>query len=308
MQYAEHVPESVSPAGPGVQDEEAQLDKVQQAIVAPRSWFEGRTVADVDFLHRYRVLVLGIWRRSHLLPDELSKIKLREGDVLVLQASADAFSRLADDHNFLLLTPFEAQIRRPRKAIVAGLVMLATIGAATVSQIGLGLATLSGATAMVLTRCLTPRQAYRGVDVRMYLFVAGAIPLGLAMKNSGTAELLAGGLRAAVLGWDERLILLALYLGVGLVVQFMGSDSATVALFGPVAIALAATLGHAPEAYVVTVAVAAVTAILTPMSHHNLIIYAPGGYRFSDYTRVGAPLTLLLAIATAILAPWVWPA
>jgi di/tricarboxylate transporter len=308
MQYAEHVPESVSPAGPGVQDEEAQLDKVQQAIVAPRSWFEGRTVADVDFLHRYRVLVLGIWRRSHLLPDELSKIKLREGDVLVLQASADAFSRLADDHNFLLLTPFEAQIRRPRKAVVAGLVMLATIGAATVSQIGLGLATLSGATAMVLTRCLTPRQAYRGVDVRMYLFVAGAIPLGLAMKNSGTAELLAGWLRAAVLGWDEWLILLALFLGVGLVVQFMGSDSATVALFGPVAIALAATLGHAPEAYVVTVAVAAVTAILTPMSHHNLIIYAPGGYRFSDYTRVGAPLTLLLAIATAILAPWVWPA
>jgi di/tricarboxylate transporter len=86
----------------------------------------------------------------------------------------------------------------------------------------------------------------------------------------------------------------------------MGSDSATVALFGPVAIALAATLGHAPEAYVVTVAVAAVTAILTPMSHHNLIIYAPGGYRFFDYTRVGAPLTLLLAIATALLAPRIW--
>src|SRR5207237_10298893 len=108
-----------------------------EAFVAPRSWFEGRTVADLDFLHRYRVLVLGIWRRSQLLPDELSRIKLREGDVLVLQASAEAFSRLADDHNFLLLTPFEAQIRRPRKAVVAGLVMLATIAAATVSQIGL---------------------------------------------------------------------------------------------------------------------------------------------------------------------------
>jgi di/tricarboxylate transporter len=71
---------------------------------------------------------------------------------------------------------------------------------------------------------------------------------------------------------------------------------------------LAATLGHAPEAYVLTVAIAAVTAILTPMSHHNLIIYAPGGYRFLDYTRLGAPLTLILAVATALLAPLIWPA
>jgi di/tricarboxylate transporter len=141
----------------------------------------------------------------------------------------------------------------------------------------------------------------------MYLFVAGAIPLGLAMKTTGTADLLAGTLRSGIVGWAEPIILLALFLAVGLIVQFMGSDSATVALFGPVAIALAAALGHPPEAYVVTVAIAAITAILTPMSHHNLIIYAPGGYRFFDYTRVGAPLTLLLAVATALLAPRVWP-
>jgi di/tricarboxylate transporter len=163
--------------------------------------------------------------------------------------------------------------------------MLGTVFGATLSQVGLGLAALSGAAAMVLTRCLTPRQAYRAIDVRMFIFVAGAIPLGKAMKQTGTAELFAGWLRAGVGGWDERLILLALFL----------------------TIALAATLGHAPEAYVVTVAMAAVTAILTPMSHHNLIIYSPGGYRFFDYTRVGAPLTALLAIATALLAPFVWP-
>jgi di/tricarboxylate transporter len=186
--------------------------------------------------------------------------------------------------------------------------MLGTVFGATLSQVGLGLAALSGAMAMVLTRCLTPRQAYRAIDARMFLFVAGAIPLGKAMKDTGTAGLLAGWLRAGVGWWDERLILLALFCTVGLIVQFMGSDSATVALFGPVAIALAATLGHAPEAYVITVAMAAVTAVLTPMSHHNLIIYGPGGYRFFDYTRVGAPLTLLLAVATALLAPLVWPA
>ncbi|MBV8714048.1 MAG: SLC13 family permease [Chloroflexi bacterium] len=306
MQYADALPDERKH---GVQDEEAAtLDKVQQAIIAPRSWFAGRTVADVDFLHRYRVLVLGIWRRTRLLPDqELARVCLQEGDVLVLQGNADAFGRMAGDRNVLLLTPFEAQVRRPRKALLAGLVMLATIAAATVDQIGLGLAAVSGAVAMVLSGCLTPRQAYRAVDARMYLFVAGAIPLGLAMKNTGTADLLARWLQSTIAAWDERLILLALFAAVGLIVQFMGSDSATVALFGPVAIALAATLGQAPEAYVVTVAMAAVTAILTPMSHHNLIIYAPGGYRFFDYARVGAPLTLVLAVATAVLAPAVWP-
>jgi di/tricarboxylate transporter len=140
----------------------------------------------------------------------------------------------------------------------------------------------------------------------MYLFVAGAIPLGLAMKNTGTADLLAGSLRTVLVSWDQKLILFVLFIAVGLIVQFMGSDSATVALFGPVAIALATTIGQAPEAYIVTVAVAAVTAILTPMSHHNLIIYGPGGYRFFDYARVGAPLTLMLAVATAVLAPRIW--
>jgi di/tricarboxylate transporter len=307
VQYAEAMPESEHAGSARTQDEEAALDKVVQAVVAPRSSFEGRTVADVDFRRRYRVIVLGIWRKSQFLPRELAKIKLREGDVLVLQGDNDAFGRLAADRDFLLLTPFQAQVRRPRKASLAGLVMLGTVLGATSSQIGLGLAALSGAVVMVLTRCLTPRQAYRAIDVRMYLFVAGAIPLGKAMKDTGTAETLAGWLRAGVSSWDERLILLALFLTVGLIVQFMGSDSATVALFGPVAIALAATLGQAPEAYVITVAVAAVTAVLTPMSHHNLIIYAPGGYRFSDYTRLGAPLTLVLAVATALLAPLLWP-
>ena len=306
MQYAHDVESEEAPGG--ADNDEAELDKVQQAVVAPRSWFDGRTAAEVDFRRRYHVVLLGIWRRTHLLPDELSRIRLCEGDVLVLQGSADAFARMETDRNFLLLTPFHGQVRRPRKALIAGIVMLCTIIAATINQVGLGLAAIAGATAMVLTRCLSPRQAYRAVDGRMYLFVAGAIPLGLAMKNTGTADLLAGVLRSSLAGWDERLILLVLFLVVGVCVQFMGSDSATVALFGPIAIALAGALGHSPEAYIVTAAVAAVTSILTPMSHHNLIIYAPGGYRFFDYARVGAPLTLMLAVATAILAPRIWSA
>ena len=308
VQYGDQLEDEDAPDSPSNSDDEAERDKVHQAVIASRSWFVGRTLADVDFLRRYQVVVLGIWRRTRLLPAELSRIKLCEGDVLVLLGSAEAFNRMANDDNFLLLTPFQGEVRRPRKALIAGLVMLCTVIAATINQVGLGLAAIAGATAMVLSRCLTPRQAYRAVDGRMYLFVAGAIPLGLAMKNTGTADVLAGWLRATVAGWDERVVLFVVFIVVGVCVQFMGSDSATVALFGPIAIALAGTLGQSPEAYIVTAAVAAVTAILTPMSHHNLIIYGPGGYRFFDYARVGVPLTLMLAVATAILAPRIWSA
>jgi len=100
--------------------------------------------------------------------------------------------------------------------------------------------------------------------------------------------------------------LLALFGVIGIVVQFMGSDSATTALFGPVAIALAKAMGRPPEPFVVTVAMAAVAATLTPLAHHNLLIYGPGGYRFNDYLRVGAPLTLVVAIVVAFMAPLLW--
>jgi di/tricarboxylate transporter len=170
------------------------------------------------------------------------------------------------------------------------------------------MAMLAGAAAMLLTRCLSPRQAYRAIDAPMYLFVAGAIPLGAAMKQSGAADLLAGLLQGVLGGWNEWFILLALFGVVGVVVQFMGSDSATTALFGPLAIALALALGHAPEAYIVTVAMAAMTAVLTPMCHHNLLIYAPGGYRFTDFFRVGAPLTALMGLIVATMAPLLWHA
>ena len=109
-------------------------------------------------------------------------------------------------------------------------------------------------------------------------------------------------------GWNEWFILLVLFAVVGIVVQFMGSDSATTALFGPLAIALALALGHSPEAYIVTVAMAAVTAVLTPMCHHNLLIYAPGGYKFTDFFKVGAPLTAIAGLVVATTAPMIFQA
>jgi di/tricarboxylate transporter len=280
-------------------------ERFVQAIVAPGSDLVGRTLRDTDFRRRYDVIVVGLWRRDGWLEQELSRIALQGGDVLVLRGSEDALARVAGDRRFLMLVPFQGEARPRRKAPVAAAIMAATVVAATLG-VPLELAAMGGAVAMVLARCLSAGQAYGAIDGRIFVFIAGAIPLGTAMKSSGASDMIAGWLEGALQGWSPFFVLLVLYAVVAIITEFM-SDAATTALVAPLAAALAEGLGHAPEPYVVTVAMASVTAFLTPMAHHgNLVVYGPGGYRFGDFARAGTPLTVLIAVTIAAIAPLLW--
>lgn len=277
-----------------------------QAVIAPTADIIGRTLRDLDFRRRYGPIVVGLWRQQEYVYEELASIPLRPGDVLVLHGNEEALARIERDPAFLLLVPFHVEPRRHRKAPLVALIMLVTIVVAATNQIRLDIVMLAGAVAVIALRCLTARQAYRAIDGRIYIFIAGAIPLGTAMQQTGVAMLLAGWLQRAVGGWNEAMILLVVFVVVGLITQFM-SDAATTALFAPVAVSLAQALGHAPEPYVVTVAMAAVAAFLTPIGHHgNLLIYGPGGYQFRDFVRVGAPLTCLVGLVVIVLTQMIW--
>jgi di/tricarboxylate transporter len=277
-----------------------------QAVVAPNAELVGRTIGEIDFRRRYGAIVLSLWRRQGWLDQEIAQTRLRAGDVLVLQGDDEALARVGADASFLMMVPFHGEQRLRRKAPLAGAIMLVTIALAAFNVLSIEIASLAGAAAMVLAGCLTGAQAYRAVDARIFVFIAGAIPLGAAMKKTGAADLLAGWLEGAVSGWSEIAVLLALFAVVAVLTQFM-SDAATTALFAPVAASLAAALGRAPEAYVITVAMASVVAFLTPIGHHgNLLIYGPGGYRFVDFVRVGAPLTVLCAIVVTMIASMLW--
>ena len=186
--------------------------------------------------------------------------------------------------------------------------MILSVALAALSVVPVEVAFLTGAAVMVLSGCISGQQAYQSIDSRIYVFIAGAIPLGLAMQETGTADLLAGLLEGLVSGWGIHWILLALFIVTGLVTQVM-SDAGTTALFGPIALALAQGLDLPPEPFVVTVAMAAVTSFFTPIGHHgNLLIYGPGHYQFSDFVRVGVPLTLIVAVIVAFMTPMLWPA
>jgi di/tricarboxylate transporter len=309
--YAPDAPGDVadSPAaGDGAAGADAAPEQLVQAVVAPESDLVGRSIADIDFRQRYGAIVVGLWRRQGWLQQELSRIRLQAGDVLVLLGDEESLARVGRDPAFLMLVPFQGEPRMRRMASVAGAIMLGTILLAALNIFTIEMAALAGAIAAVLSGCLTPRQAYRSVDTRIFVFIAGAIPLGVAMQKTGTADLLARGLQALVSGWNETVVLLLLFFIVAVITQFM-SDSATTAIFAPVAVALAQALGRLPEPYVVTVAMASVAAFLTPIGHHgNLLVYGPGRYRFSDFVKVGTPLTVIVAVIVALLAPIVWHA
>jgi di/tricarboxylate transporter len=281
-------------------------EQLVQVIVSPSSYLIGRTIGAIDFRRSYGVIVVGIWRQRGFLNQRLAQIRLREGDVLVLQGDDDALSRVANDHAFLMMVPFQGEGQFRRKARWAAAIMVGTILLAASNLVTLEMAALAGAVAVVLMRCMTTRQAYRAIDYRIYVFIAGAIPLGAAMEKTGASRVMAGWFEAAVGGWNEILVLFSLFLLVALVTQFM-SDSATTAIFAPVALALATALHQPPEAYVVTVAMASVAAFITPIGHHgNLLVYGPGRYQFSDFVKVGTPLTILVAVTVALLAPAIW--
>lgn len=307
LQPLEKYKETFSLSQDNENNKEELASRLVQSVVAPRSDLIGKTIGKIDFLQKYRVLIVGVWRSKGWLRTELSRVKLREGDVLVMVGNDASLKQISEDPSFLMLVPFKGEPKPLHKARLAGGIMLLSILAAAFSLVPAEIALMAGVAAMILSGCISTQQAYQSIDTRIYIFIAGAIPLGLAMQETGTANLLAGWLQGLVFTWDIRLILLALFLTTGILTQIM-SDAATTALFGPIAIALAQGLNVPPEPFVVTVGMAAVTSVFTPLGHHgNLLIYGPGSYQFSDFLRVGIPLTLMAAIIVSIMAPVLWP-
>jgi di/tricarboxylate transporter len=277
-----------------------------QVIVAPHSPFIGETIAVVDFLKTFNVVVVGMWRRQSWIRDRLSQVQLREGDLLVLRGTPDRFAELALHHGVLMMVPFSGRPRRRQHAVRATLIVAAVVTAAASGVVPAQLAFLGGAVALILTGCVSAEHAYREIDVRIYVMIAGVIPLGLGMEKTGTAAFLAEQLQHMTVGWSPLAVMIALYWGAALVTQIL-SDAATTVLLGPISLALAVALGLPPQPFIVCTALGAVTAFLTPIGHHgNLLILNPGQYTFGDFFRVGVPLTIGISLVSAWLAQWLW--
>ena len=182
-----------------------------QAVVAPGSEFIGRSIRELDFSRQFKAVIVGLWRRHGDLGDRVSEARLRDGDLLVLYGRPSHFGDLAAHHGFLMLVPFAGQAKRRLRAPLALIILGLTVLAAATEWLPASLAFLFGAVAMVVTRCVDVDQAYRGVDVRIFVMIAGVIPLGIAMEQTGTARLLANGLLHVVAHWPALSVLLVMF-------------------------------------------------------------------------------------------------
>lgn len=294
---------------------EAEVDELEdvdeqrliEIVITPDAGLIGETLDSLRFRQRYDATVLAIRRGGTVIHARMDKRKLRGGDTLLIQASEDTINRFAANRNFVVAGEFSRPAYRRSKlpiavGIVAGVVGLAGLGIASIVTLALG-----GMVAMVITGCLKPGEVYDAVDWNVIFLLAGLIPLGTAMENTGAAAYIA----ESVVGATETLPLLVLlcvfYLFTAALTNVV-SNNASVVLMIPVAVDVALTVGANPFAFALAVTFAASTAFVTPIGYQtNLMVYAPGEYKFSDFARVGLPLQLLLAVVTSLGIYVFWP-
>ncbi|KFN50717.1 hypothetical protein P873_06020 [Arenimonas composti TR7-09 = DSM 18010] len=281
-------------------------EQIVQAVVASDSEFVGRSVGEIDFARTLGVVLVGLWRRDGWFRGELANVELREGDLLVLWGRQQNLAALAGNRAFLMLVPFTGAPRLRSKAGMAIGVMLTTVFLAATELLPAQIAFLLGAVGMVLLRCVDIERAYREIDVRIFVMIAGVIPLGAAMQKTGTAQLFADQVLRVAADWSPLAVLLVMFWAAALLTQIL-SDAATTVLLAPVAFAVATALGLPPAPFVVCIALGAVASFLTPIGHHgNLLILGPGQYTFGDFLKVGLPMTVGISLASAWLARWLW--
>jgi len=292
--------------------DEAELETAEEAhnlvelVVAPGSSLIGESLASASFRQRYDATVLALRRGGELFRQRMDHVPLRVGDTLLVQASEASIDRLDTNRNFILAREIERHDYRQSKTLLAvGIVALA-IALAAADLVPIVVSALAGALAMVVTGCLKPGEVYDAVEWDVIFLLAGVIPLGIAMQTSGAAGLIADAIVASADVLSPLALLGAFYVVTALLTNVI-SNNASVVLMIPVALQVAATLGANPLAFAMAVTFAASTAFMTPVGYQtNLFVYGPGGYRFTDYVRVGAPLQAIFAIVTTLGIPVVF--
>ncbi|HBY93426.1 MAG: SLC13 family permease [Ardenticatenaceae bacterium] len=278
-----------------------------EVTLAPRSALLGQTVKSAHVQQRYGLTVLGIWRHGVAIARRLSEAELRYGDILLVQGPRDALDHLQEEHDLILLQEIRRPLARPRKAPIALAILAAVVVLTVLKILPVAVALFLGAGAMVVTGCLSMERAYEVIDWRTLFIVAGMLPLGLVMEQTGAARLIAETL-LGVVGHAAPVWLLAGVFAVTMLLSEVVSNDVSTLLVAPLAFTLASAAGLSPYPFLMTVAIAAGSPFITPMSHGpNLLIMGPGNYRFRDFTVVGLPVALIVAAITLIVVPMVLP-
>jgi di/tricarboxylate transporter len=288
-----------SEAGPGE-------EQIAEVMILSNSRLSGSTLKELRFRQRYNATVLAIRRGQELIRERMGRVPLRFGDLLLVQGPKDSILGLQTTRELLVLEQRDAESLRSDKAWIALAIMLGVILVAAFDWMPILVSALVGVVLMIVTGCLRPGEIYGAVRWDIIFLLAGLIPLGIAMKNSGTTEWLATQLVAAGGQLSGYWILLFFYVVTLLLTEIL-SNNATVVLMLPVAVEVANRIGLNPFAFMFAVTFAASNSYLSPIGYQtNTMVYGPGGYRFFDFTRVGLPLSLIQIVMAPLLIIWLY--
>jgi di/tricarboxylate transporter len=277
---------------------------LHEVVIGRSSDLLGRTLKEASFRGRFGAAVLAIHRAGGRVEEKLGTVPLLPGDSLLLQAGPSFAETWRDRGTFAVVVPLDDAFVQPsrRRWFVVGVVAAMVLAAAT-GVTSTFLAVLAANAALVGTRTIGFRRAVRSLDLDVLLIIAGAIGLGAAVETSGIAELIAGGVASVAAGAGAVAALAAVVIGTAVITEVV-TNVAAAALMVPIAVQLGVQLDADPRAFALGVAVAASSSFLTPIGYQtNTIVYGLGGYRFSDYARLGAPITVVtLGVAIVVLA------
>ncbi|TVR96680.1 MAG: SLC13 family permease [Rhodospirillales bacterium] len=281
--------------------------EMMEAVVLPRAAIEGRTAEGLRLRDRFGVNLIAVSRKGRPYRGRLRSFRFQAGDVLLAEGDPERLNSVISTLGCLSLGRRGMVIADVRWAAISMAIFAAAIAAATLGMLSLPVALGLATIAMVLLNIVPLRDLYDSVDWPVIVLLAAMIPVGGALQITGTTDLLAGSLLDVASGVPPA-VLLALVIVITMTLSDVINNAATAVLMAPIAMAIAANLGVSPDPFLMGVAVGASCAFLTPIGHqNNTIILGPGGYRFSDYWRMGLPLEILIVAIAIPAILWFWP-
>ncbi len=278
-----------------------------EVIIAPRSRVVDRTLKQINFRQKFGLTVIALWRNGRSYRTDVGELPLQFGDALLMHGPRDKMRLLQAEPDFIVLQPESGAAQRPAKAWLAAAIMLGTLLVMAVGWLPIAEATFTGAVLLILTKCLTMDEAYQAIEWRAVFLIAGMLPLGLALTQTGAAAWVGQVLIQTFGGRGPLVLLSVFYLAAMLLTQFVSGQAAAV-IVAPIALSAAIQINASPYAFAMAAALACSTAFMTPIAHPvNLLVMGPGGYAPRDFFKVGLPLTIVVFIVMIIVLPRVWP-
>ena len=278
-----------------------------EAVVAPSSPMIGKTIREGQFRTVYKAVVIAVARNGKRIEGKIGDIELRAGDTLLLETDREFPARHRNSRDFLLLHTLEgAVVLRHERAYLAWAILLALILAKGFNLLPLSTAAFCAAGLMVATRCITGTTARRSMNFEVLIAIGASFGIGKALETSGAAGGIAHSLLALAHN-DPFWLLVAIYGGTMLLTEVVTHNAAAVIVF-PIALATTQSLGLNFTPFVMAITMAASASFATPIGYAtNLMVYGPGGYRFTDFLRFGVPLNLMMWVVTVSIIPHIWP-